>query len=98
MYQLEGGTMTVLANTLIRNLSKDKELILMMLQDIGEKERVVEYTIKLHEEEGEVLITLLLTDEQIEEDVREAVSTVLPGKMSDDVFVENEYITFKIIA
>jgi len=88
--------MTTLASTLVRSLNKDKEIILMMIQDVGERGNGIDYTVKLHEDEGEILITLLMTDEQIEESVAEAVNIVFPGKSSSNVFVKNEYISFKI--
>ena len=85
--------MKLLTNTLIRSLNEDKKTILEIL----EKKGSINYTVRLHEDEGELLITLLMTSEQIEDAVVEAVSKVFPDKGGFDIHFANEYISFTII-
>jgi uncharacterized protein YjbK len=73
--------MNKLTETLIRDLNENKEKVLKTLETNGS----LEYAIELTEEEGEVLITLLMKQAEIEESVSQAVSKVFSRKSSNVV-------------
>lgn len=64
--------MTQLCQTVVRDLEADKAFLLTMVSLTGK----VTSTVTLREEPGEVLITLLVGDKEIEQAVREAVEEV----------------------
>lgn len=87
--------MTKLAETIARHLRDEEAEIISELETKGEC-----YTlIKLFSEEGEVLITLLMSDEEIENSVKKAVEEVFTGKTVIDIFISQskEIISFTII-
>ena len=84
-----------LGETIARRLRDEKTEI---LKELEAKEEC--YTaIKLFCEEGEVLITLLMDEEQIENSVKEAVEEVFEGKAVIDIFISRsrEIISFTIV-
>ena len=76
--------MTQLTQTLARDLEADKAFLLTMLDIQGR----VGSSVELKEEPGEILITILMKDNEIEEAVKEAVKNVLGKNFSaNDVSV-----------
>lgn len=83
--------MNKLTETLVRDLNENKDKILKAL----ETNESLEYAKELTAEEGEILITLLMKQVEIEEAVSQAVSKVLSRK-SSDVFKFGNCIGFII--
>lgn len=84
-----------LGETIARHLREQETEI---LKELETKEEC--YTIiKLFYEEGEVLITLLMDEDEIENSVKEAVNEVFTGKTVIDIFISQskEVISFTII-
>lgn len=65
--------MQLLTRTVKRDLGKDKAWMLAMLSTLGKLSTSVE----LHEEPGEIVITLLMNQAEIEQAVKDAVKDVL---------------------
>lgn len=84
--------MNNLKNTLVREITGEREYILQLLEENDE----IDYTIQLIEEPGEILITRLMSREQIEESVREAVRELFPGKEVYNVVVADVFLKFII--
>ena len=84
-----------LVETIARNLKDDEQEILNELQT---KEECY-CAIKLSSEEGETLITLHMSDDEIEKSITEAVNEVFESKGVIDVFISQsrEIISFTII-
>lgn len=61
--------MTQLAKTLVRDMEADMGFLLTMLDLQGR----VASSVELKEEPGEILITILMKDQEVEEAVKEAV-------------------------
>lgn len=83
-----------LGETIARHLRAEEAEILTELET---KEEC--YTaIKLFYEEGEVLITLLMSEDEIENSVKEAVEEIFAGKIAIDIFISQskEIISFTI--
>ena len=83
-----------LAETLTRELTAQKPEILEGMSEHKEKAYLVEF--ELSEEPGEIVITLMMTDEEIAKSVIEAVSDVFPGKKISDIKSVDKYLAFKI--
>lgn len=83
--------MNKLTETLIRDLTENKEKVLKAL----ETNESLEYAIELTAEEGEVLSTLIMKQAEIEESVSQAVSKVFSRK-SSNVFKFGNCIGFVI--
>lgn len=84
--------MNNLKDTLVRELTGEKEQILQLLEENDE----LNYTIQLIEEPGEILITRLISREQIGETVSEAIGELFPGKEVCNVVVADVLLKFKI--
>lgn len=82
----------LLTDTLVRIMTEEKESILQNIQDSDE----FFYTVQLIEEPGEVLITRMMSKEQIEEAVTEAVKEILPNKKVSDIVSQDIILQFKI--
>ena len=84
-----------LGETIARHLREDEKEILTELETKGECYNAI----KLFYEEGEVLITLVMSDEEIENSVKEAVEEAFAGKTVIDIFISKskEIISFTII-
>lgn len=86
---------TDLKRTFARHLESQKEEI---RKELDKKDECY-FAIKLHWEPGEVLITLMMSDEEIEKEAKEAVSEVFEGRDVMDIFISRsrEIVTFTII-
>lgn len=82
----------LLTDTLVRMMTEEKESILQNIQNSDE----FFYTVQLVEEPGEVLITRMMSKEQIEEAVNEAVKELLPNKKVSDIVSQDVILQFKI--
>lgn len=87
--------MNKLAETIARQLKDDEKKILHELQT----KKGFYCAIRLSYEEGEVLITLIMSNKEIEKSVSEAVNEVFKDKDAIDIFISQsrEIISFTII-
>ena len=84
--------MTKLAETLVRHLKSCSSDVIKALEH-GVK---VDLTVKLKEEPGEILITLLMNQKEIEDSVKEAVAEVFPNKQTCAVYAKQDFVKFTI--
>ena len=70
--------MSQLTQTIARDLKKDKEWILSIIS----LTKKMGTTVRLSAEQGEILITLLMKEKEIEKDLKEAVKEVFGEKLS----------------
>ena len=82
----------LLTDTLVRIMSEEKESILQNIQDSDE----FFYTVQLTEEPGEVLITRMMSKEQIEEAVTESIKEMFPNKNVSNIVSQDVILQFKI--
>ena len=82
----------LLTDTLVRIMTEEKESIFQNIQDSNE----FFYTVQLTEEPGEVLITRMMSKEQIEEAVTEAVKEMFPNKNVSNIVSQDVILQFKI--
>ena len=88
--------MTLLAQTLARDMGADKTFLLTMLYMRGR----VGSSVELKEEPGEILITILMKDQEVAEAVKEAVKNVFGNNFSaQDISVTcgGRLISFTIV-
>lgn len=81
-----------LTDTLVQELTEEKDWMSARLKKVD----FFNYSIELTEEPGEVLITRMMSQEDIEETVTEAIKEVLPGKKVSDILSEDKFLCFKI--
>ena len=81
-----------LTDTLVRELTEEKDWMIARLKKVD----FFNYSIELTEEPGEVLITRMMSQEDIEEAVTEAIKEILPNKKVSDILSEDKFLCFKI--
>ena len=81
-----------LTDTLIRKLAEEKDWMIARLERMD----AFNYSIELTEEPGEVLITRMMPQEDIEEAVTEAIKEILPDKKVSDILSEDKFLSFII--
>ena len=92
-FNLIGGDILRLTTTLVRELKKDKQWILTMLSHA----EILTISVELRNEPGEILITLLMKQPEIEKAVHEATKEVFGGNViATNISVESGGKVIKI--